>query len=64
MKKKKLYLLMQTYPIAPGEDSFIGPELPALKDSFDITVVPLEKVSASPFSIVKGLAKAFFSPMA
>ena len=63
MEKKKLYLLMQTYPVAPGEDSFIGPEIPYLKENFDITVVPLEKVTVSGVEKVKALVKAVFSPM-
>ena len=63
MEKKKLYLLMQTYPVAPGEDSFIGPEIPYLKENFDITAVPLEKVTVSAFEKIKALVKTVFSPM-
>lgn len=63
MEKQKLYLLMQAFPIKPRETSFISPELPYLKENFDVTVVPLEQCSHSLAARAAALAKSLFSPM-
>ncbi len=40
-KRKHLYLITENYPFGDGEGSFIVPELPYLKELFDITIVSL-----------------------
>lgn len=37
--KKKLYLITEYYPYGDGEASFLEPELPYLKEFFDITII-------------------------
>lgn len=37
--KKKLYFITSDFPYGKGETSFIMPELPFLKDKFDITII-------------------------
>ncbi len=37
--KKQLYLLTTDFPYGRGENSFIMPELPYLKEEFDITII-------------------------
>lgn len=37
--RKRLYLVTSDFPFGRGEASFIIPELPALKEKFDITVI-------------------------
>ena len=63
MEKRKLYLLMQAFPIKQREASFISPELPYLKENFDVTVVPLEECGHSPYSRFKALVKSLCSPL-
>ena len=45
------------------EASFIAPELPYLKENFDVTIVPLQRCSHSPVARVVALAKSLVSPM-
>ena len=63
MEKRKLYLLTQAYPVKQRETSFISPELPLLKENFDVTVVPLEECSHSAASRICALFKSLFSPL-
>ncbi|MBQ9844970.1 MAG: glycosyltransferase [Oscillospiraceae bacterium] len=63
MSKKTLYLLMQAFPLKDREKPFISPELPFLKEKFDITVVPLEEVDAGIFTRCTALLKSIFSPL-
>lgn len=63
MEKRKLYLLMQAFPVKQREASFITPELPYLKENFDVTVVPLEECSHSAFGRCKALIKSVCSPL-
>ena len=37
--KKKLYLITSDFPYGNGENSFLIPELPYLKEKFDITII-------------------------
>ena len=63
MKKRKLYLLMQAFPVKQREASFISPELPYLKETFDVTVVPLEECSHPVLSRCISFAKTLCSPI-
>lgn len=63
MEKQKLYLLTQAFPIKQRETSFISPELPYLKENFDVTVVPLEECGHSGLSRVGALIKSLCSPL-
>ena len=54
---------MQAFPLEQRESSFISPELPALKDSFDVTAVPLEKADHSALGKAAALVKALASPL-
>jgi len=63
MEKRRLYLLMQAFPVKQREASFINPELPFLKENFDVTVVPLEECSHSGLSRCAALVKSLFSPL-
>lgn len=63
MNKKKLYLLMQAFPLKDRETPFIAPELPFLKEQFDVTVVPMEEVGISPLTRAVALAKSLLSPL-
>ncbi|MBQ7816399.1 MAG: hypothetical protein IJ339_03435, partial [Oscillospiraceae bacterium] len=63
MEKQKLYLLTQAFPVKQRETSFISPELPYLKENFDVTVVPLEECGHSGLSRVCALIKSLCSPL-
>ncbi len=63
MKKQKLYLLTQAFPIKQRESSFISPEFPFLKENFDVTIVPLEECSHTAFSRLKAFIKSLCSPL-
>ena len=63
MEKRRLYLLTQAFPVKQRETSFISPELPYLKENFDVTVVPLEECSHSTLSRAAALAKSLCSPL-
>ena len=63
MEKQKLYLLTQAFPVKQREASFINPELPFLKENFDVTIVPLEECSHSPFSRGLAMVKSLCSPL-
>ena len=63
MEKQKLYLLMQAFPVKQREASFITPELPYLKENFDVTIVPLEECSHSAVNRGIALVKSLFSPL-
>lgn len=63
MEKRKLYLLTQAYPVKLREQSFIAPELPFLKENFDVTVVPLEECGHTGLSRCAALVKSLFSPL-
>lgn len=54
---------MQAFPLEQRESSFISPELPALKDSFDVTAVPLEKADHSALGKAAALIKTLASPL-
>lgn len=40
--KPKLYLITKEFPYGHGEDSFVKPEYPYLRDKFDVTVIAAE----------------------
>lgn len=63
MEKQKLYLLTQAFPVKQREASFITPELPFLKENFDVTVVPLEECGHSGLTRVSAFIKSLFSPL-
>ena len=63
MEKKKLYLLMQAFPLNQRESSFISPELPFLRENFDVTIVPMEETGPSALAKACAFAKAAFSPL-
>ena len=63
MEKKKLYLLMQAFPLKQREAPFISPELPFLKENFDVTIVPLEEVDVSVLRKGLAFAKTMLSPL-
>ena len=63
MEKQKLYLLTQAFPVKQRETSFIAPELPFLKENFDVTVVPLEECSHSALSRIGALIKSLCNPL-
>ncbi len=54
---------MQAFPLKDRETPFITPELPFLKEKFDVTVVPMEEVESSPLSRGAALIKSLFSPL-
>jgi len=54
---------MQAFPLKDREKPFISPELPFLRDRFDVTVVPLEEVDIPPLTRAAALIRSIFSPL-